>query len=75
MALEIVSRFVNARGGDLIVGVQNDIVSSVESAAAKFGLATAPGTYFEITPEEAKAVLRAVLAFDMAYRSELVPLP
>lgn len=73
MALEIVSRIVDARGGDLIVGVQSDIANSVEDAAAKFGLATSPDTYFEVTPEEAKAVLRAVLAFDMAYHCELVP--
>jgi hypothetical protein len=75
MTLEIVSQIIAARGGDLIVGVKNEIASSVEHAAGKFGLATSPDTYFEITSEEAKAVLKAVLAFDMAYHCEWVPLP
>jgi hypothetical protein len=75
MTLDFVSRIVDARGGDLIVGVQSDIANSVENAAGKFGLVTSPDTYFEITSEEAKAVLRAVLAFDLAYHCELMPSP
>lgn len=75
MVLEIVSQIVAARGGDLIVGVEVDIAKSVESAAEKFGLSESPTTYFEVAPAEAKAVLRAVLAFDMAYHTELVPMP
>jgi hypothetical protein len=75
MTLEIVSQIVAARGGDLVVGVQSGAANSVEDAAGEFGLSPSPDTYFEVTAEEARAVLKTVLAFDMAYHCELVPLP
>lgn len=73
MPLDIVSRIMAARGGDSIVDIRNEWADSVEVAANKFGLASSPGIYFEVSRQEAKAVLKAILAEDMAYSCELMP--
>lgn len=73
MTLDIVAKIVTARGGDLIAEVRAGPASTVERAAGMFGLASAPGTYFQVEAGEAKAILTEVLSFDMAYHCELMP--
>jgi len=73
MALDIVAKIVAARGGDLIAEVRGGLASTVEQAAEMFGLASTPGTYFQVKAVEAKAILTEVLSFDMAYHCELMP--
>ncbi|KJV36829.1 hypothetical protein VI08_02820 [Luteibacter yeojuensis] len=55
------------------MGVKYEVVSSVEAAAGRFGLSASSGIYLEVSPERAKAVLRSLLAHDMAYGCELMP--
>lgn len=71
--MSIVSKIIEARGGDLIVDIRNGTVESIAQAAKQFGLDPFLDTYFEVSPREAEAVLAAVLIEDMAYHNELVP--
>ena len=66
------ARLREARGDDVIVGVENVWAASADEVAALFGLATAPWIYREISRDEARAVLVAVLEKDMAYRCDLM---
>jgi hypothetical protein len=71
--MEITSRIIAARGGNLIVEIRPGKVTTVEAAAAQFGLFSSPRIYVEISEQEAVSVLCAVIGKDMAYQSELMP--
>jgi hypothetical protein len=64
---------IQARGGDLIVGIRVVQGCTLEDAAGHFGLFPERTHYFKIDAAEAQAVLVAVLSREMAYDSDLVP--
>lgn len=68
----ICERIAAARGGDLIVRIENTSAVTSSEAARLFGLFDSPDIYFEVAKEQAKSVLVAVLVKDMAYGSPLV---
>jgi hypothetical protein len=68
----ICERIANARGGDLIVRIEDASAATPAEAARLFGLFDSPDIYFEVSRDEAKCVLVAVLIEDMAYGSPLV---
>lgn len=72
--MDITRRILQASGGQAIAGIRRFEASSVAEAAAQFGLRASPDVYFEISAEEAHAVLVAVLHEDMAYGMERMPL-
>lgn len=69
----VCERIATARGGDLIVRIEDIGVATPLEAARLFGLFESPEIYFEVSEAEAKSVLVAVLVKDMAYGSPLVP--
>lgn len=71
--MDIASRIVIARGGDLIVGIRPFQVASILDAARLFGLRAVSETYHEVSAHEAERVIEIVLLEDMAYHSPLVP--
>ncbi len=73
--MTVISKIVKARGGNLIVDIQNQKskIKSAEDAAKKFGLYCATNIYFKIDATRAKEVLVSVLSKDMAYGTELMP--
>ena len=72
--MDICQRILHARpGGELIVRIEAADAASPGEVARRFGLADVPGAYVEIDAAEARSVLAAVLAEDMAYGSPLMP--
>lgn len=68
----ICERIAAARGGDLVVRIEQGSVATPSDAARLFGLFDSPDIYVEVSLQEAKAVLLALLVKDMAYGSPLV---
>ncbi len=57
-----------------MVGIVRSAVESPSEVARLFGLRDSPGNFFEVSKENAKAVLVSTLAHDMAYNCSLMPL-
>ncbi|WP_431113267.1 hypothetical protein [Variovorax paradoxus] len=73
MPATFADQLIEARGGEHVVGIRDQVASSVEDAARLFGLINAD-KYFSIDYTEAVAVLRAVLHKGMTFGDELIPL-
>jgi len=71
--MDICQDIIQARGaGDLIVRIEPVAVECPMQAARLFGLFDAPDIYVEVSKDEARAVLVAMLVKDMAYGCPLV---
>lgn len=72
--MDITGKILQACGGQAIAEVRRFEATSVAEAAAQFGLLASPHIYAEISAEEARAVLIAILHEDMAYGTQRLPL-
>ena len=73
IAMDICERIIKARDeGNSIVRIEVSAADSPEDAAERLGL-WKTAAHHEISEEEAKGVLCAVLVEDMAYSSPIVP--
>ena len=56
-------------------GLSSQASPSVPELAAEFGLSRDPGVYREIDAAAARRLVQLILHQDMAYNSEIIPLP
>lgn len=73
--MEITERIKQERGKDTIAGILPGAASaSVADVARSFGLLDSPECYEEIDAVEAARVIENVLHWDMAYKTEIMPI-